>query len=240
MTHITLRTFCFFLHGVLMTLTFVHFKKTGGTSLGYYLDKCRPKIVHNSKAGDDQNIRGRAKHDGFPQGDAFTLVRHPLKRAMSWIAFLHSGSELTRKIHNTAGGVHSPNLNAAWMRQRINTPTVAHISDQMEAKLRMRLFHNDIHRTHLVLTDRLSTATPLMLAELGFHAPSEAPRLHTSKHLAMHRIFDREDIRRYEARYPITTALYYILRRSKGNYLIDAHTKRARIREFMATRIKHR
>ena len=63
--------------------TFIHMKKTGGTSLQNWL-------LHNTKSFDFSKHEGydRAKNRFGELGFTFTIVRHPLDRYVSWYFYM--------------------------------------------------------------------------------------------------------------------------------------------------------
>lgn len=206
--------------------TFVHFPKTGGTALGYFIEKNNIDIKHASLVKGDEEYKrisrkhGRAKHDGWSNSDCITIIRHPTDHLISFIAFGHSGSELTIKFPGTAGGSQKPLTSIQLHDKVMNAKSTKQRLKCIENSLKNRLLQNKF-KTHILLTDNLNSSGDLF-EELGYDVVDKKfEKQHYSEHDVKDNIFSQADIQNFENMYPFYFKLYRYVNNQKNKYCIN-------------------
>lgn len=206
--------------------TLVHFPKTGGTALGYFIEKNNIDIKHASLVrGDKKSImlmskHGRTKHGDWSNSDCITIIRHPTDHLISMIAFRHSGSELTIKFPGTAGGSKKPLTSIQLHDTVMNDRGVKEKLKYIENSLKNRLLQNKF-KTHILLTDNLNSSGDLF-EELGYDVVDKKfEKQHYSEHDVKDKIFSQADIQNFENMYPFYFKLYRYVNNQKNKYCIN-------------------
>ena len=206
------------------SLVLVHRPKTGGTALSYFLNKCTPKIINNSRPSKLRSTSSRSKHAGFPEKkDAVTIFRHPVDRLLSNFCFTHSGTELTKKGIAGGGRQHAI-MNSTQLRFMINDDFIQKRlrDDKNYENILKKRLQQTKYKTHILLTEYISETSTKMFRELGYKTPEYVAKKHFSNHPNYTEVFSKEEINKYENEVPIYMGIYKTIENSKEKYLLNA------------------